>query len=334
MVSSSLFEEPSCLKFNLKTQDRVKQAVVQCNDLCSILVEGPMVASKQDGREIRHADFLCGWGAGCIETCTLFPSSKIIFRQQLHGFSARVAWSQLKSEGLRRLYRGLLPPLIMRTSSRALMFGLYDEFQSYLACPHSPPNTSFSLCHAQAAFLAGICEASLCPLERVQVLLQTSAYHDQFKNTGEAFHALRIYGYREYYRGLSVILARNSLSNALFFTLKEPFKKTVIDTRPSQSHIATHLIADFVSGAILGACISTVFFPMNVVKNHMQSKVGVAFENPISVFCELWRERQGSLRGLYLGVHLNFTRSLLAWGITNTVYELLRRTLKPCEEDS
>ncbi|WKY17191.1 hypothetical protein Q1695_001648 [Nippostrongylus brasiliensis] len=280
-------------------------------DLCSILVEGPMVASKQDGREIRHADFLCGWGAGCIETCTLFPSSKIIFRQQLHGFSARVAWSQLKSEGLRRLYRGLLPPLIMRTSSRALMFGLYDEFQSYLACPHSPPNTSFSLCHAQAAFLGKL----------------------EF-NTGEAFHALRIYGYREYYRGLSVILARNSLSNALFFTLKEPFKKTVIDTRPSQSHIATHLIADFVSGAILGACISTVFFPMNVVKNHMQSKVGVAFENPISVFCELWRERQGSLRGLYLGVHLNFTRSLLAWGITNTVYELLRRTLKPCEEDS
>lgn len=35
---------------------------------------------------------------------------------------------QIRSEGIGKLYRGLLPPLIMRTSSRALMFGLYDEF--------------------------------------------------------------------------------------------------------------------------------------------------------------------------------------------------------------
>ncbi|VDK80000.1 unnamed protein product [Cylicostephanus goldi] len=187
---------------------------------------------------------MCGWAAGCIETCILFPSNKVIFRQQLHGFSAKVAWSQViysnlsfalfrskvKSEGIRRLYRGLLPPLIMRTSSRAVMFGLYDKFQASLRCPHSPPNTSFTLCHAQAAFLgkcSGICEASLCPLERVQVLLQTSAFHDRFKNTAETFWALRAFGYREYYRGISMVMIRNSLSNALFFTLREPFKKAV-----------------------------------------------------------------------------------------------------------
>ncbi|KAK6061575.1 hypothetical protein COOONC_00759 [Cooperia oncophora] len=110
---------------------------------------------------------------------------------------------------------------------------------------------------------------------------------------------------------------------------KQFIECTVVDVRPLRSQMATELIADFVSGAILGASISTIFFPINVVKNHMQSKVGVAFENPFSVFCKVWQERQKSLRMLYLGVHLNFTRSLLAWGITNTVYELLRRSLKP-----
>lgn len=293
-----------------------------------------MVDSNGKSRGRYHFDFLCGWGAGCIETCILFPSSKVIFRQQLHGFSAKVAYSQLKSEGIRKLYRGLLPPLIMRTSSRALMFGLYDEFQSILRCPYSPPNTSFSICHAQAAFLAGLCEASLCPLERVQVLLQTSAYHDHFKNTAQTLRALKAYGYCEYYRGISVVLTRNSLSNAIFFTLKEPFKKTVIELSPSINQTATHLVADFTSGAVLGASISTMFFPVNVVKNHMQSKVGVAYENPIRVFYEVWEERRKSIRGLYLGVHLNFTRSLLAWGITNTVYELLRRTLQPNDGES
>uniref|UniRef100_A0A1I7WAQ4 Solute carrier family 25 member 51 n=1 Tax=Heterorhabditis bacteriophora TaxID=37862 RepID=A0A1I7WAQ4_HETBA len=192
------------------------------------------------------------------------------FKEALNNIS-----SLLKSEGLSRLYRGLLPPLIMRTSSRALMFGMYDELQSSLSCPHSPPNSSFTICHAQAAFLAGLCEASLCPLERVQVLLQTSAYHDQFKNTGQILGALKIYGVREYYRGLSVILARNSLSNTLFFTLKEPFKKAVMDTHPPINNSLMQLVADFMSGAILGATISTIFFPMNVVKNHIQSKVRI-----------------------------------------------------------
>ncbi|CAI4225962.1 unnamed protein product [Auanema sp. JU1783] len=286
----------------------------------------PEIKEKETKRT-HTLDFLCGWAAGCIETCLLFPSYKIIFRQQLHGFTAKDAVGQLKSEGLSLLYRGLLPPLIMRTSSRALMFGLYDKFQETLSCPHSPPNTSLSICHAQAAFLAGLCEASLCPLERVQVLLQTSRYHDDFKNTGAALRAIKGYGYREYYRGFSVVMARNSLSNSLFFTFREPFKQMVLRSELPLPNNVLQIVADFISGAVLGASISTLFYPLNVVKNHMQSKVGAQFENPFKVFTEIWKERNASIRGLYLGVHLNFTRSLLAWGITNSVYELLRRLM-------
>lgn len=42
-----------------------------------------------------YVDFICGWGAGCIETCIMFPANKIIFRQQLHGFSAQSAMKQV-----------------------------------------------------------------------------------------------------------------------------------------------------------------------------------------------------------------------------------------------
>ena len=44
----------------------------------------------------RYVDFFCGWGAGCIETCIMFPANKIIFRQQLHGFTAQIAVSQVR----------------------------------------------------------------------------------------------------------------------------------------------------------------------------------------------------------------------------------------------
>lgn len=243
------------------------------------------------------------------------------------------AIQQIKLEGVGKLYRGLLPPLIMRTTSRALMYGLYDEFQISLKCPRSPPNSSFSICHAQAAFLSGVCEAMLCPLERVQVLLQTTIFHDKFKNTLHTFNRLRDYGYREYYRGFSVILIRNSLSNTIFFTLRDPLKQKIVGI-PQAGRLPEslqQLIGDFVAGSLLGATISTAFFPLGVIKNHMQAKVGVKYESGFKVFRDVWQLRNRSLRGLYLGVHLNFTRSLVAWGIINSMYGILRRALAPFE---
>lgn len=42
-----------------------------------------------------YADFICGCGAGCLETILLYPQSKLIFRQQLHGVFAREAIRQV-----------------------------------------------------------------------------------------------------------------------------------------------------------------------------------------------------------------------------------------------
>ncbi|CAD6191633.1 unnamed protein product [Caenorhabditis auriculariae] len=277
----------------------------------------------------KHLDFFCGWGAGCIETCLLYPTNKIIFRQQLHGFSAKAAALQIKNEGVVLLYRGLLPPLLMRTTSRALMFGLFDEFQSILQCPRAPPHSTFSLCHAQAAFLAGVVEATLCPLERIQCILQTSAYNNRFKNTLDVVKELRPYGFREYYRGYSVVVVRNALSNSMFFTLRDPLKKIITESA-RDSNLSKNVVGamgDFFAGAILGAMISTIFFPVGVVKTNMQSKYGVPFENPFRVFRQLIVKRDDSLRGIYHGVYLNFTRSMLTWGITNTAYGVLRKLI-------
>lgn len=181
----------------------------------------------------------------------------------------------------------------------------------------------------QAGVLSGICEALLCPMERVQVLLQTSKYHDQFKHTLNAFNQLRSYGYKEYYRGVSVVIVRNSLSNAIYFTLKTPLKQKVLSLQkgsamPNEAH---ERIGDFVAGALLGASISTLFYPLGVVKNHMQAKVGVKYDSAIQVFREIWRERNRSLRGLYLGVHLNFTRAMIGWGIITGIEGAIRRKL-------
>jgi len=185
----------------------------------------------------------------------------------------------------------------------------------------------------QMVDLAGATEAVLCPLERVQTVLQDSAHHKDFRNSPHAFVSIaRQHGPTELYRGLSVIVLRNGLSNVVFFALRDPIREQLTphlhsfkgDTKMNVAHTYSPL-ADFISGAVLGASISTFFFPLNVIKQRLQSRLGGSFESPRRVLAELWRQRNKSLSKLYRGVHLNFTRSLLTWGITNTIYELLRR---------
>uniref|UniRef100_A0A0N5BK85 Mitochondrial carrier protein n=1 Tax=Strongyloides papillosus TaxID=174720 RepID=A0A0N5BK85_STREA len=279
---------------------------------------------------IKNNDFFYGCGSGLIETIILYPANKLVFRQALHGFRSLDAFSQLKNEGIFLLYRGLLPPLIMRTSTRSLMFGTNDTYKNLLGCDIITGNSdkTLSVCHATAAFLAGVTEAVLCPLERVQVLLQHSHYHRQFKNTKDAFIELRKYGPKEYYRGLSVIIYRNGLSNALFFTLRKPLKNHLISENNMINHPFYNTFADFVSGGLLGATISTLFFPMNVVKTRMQSVVGIEHLSGLKTLKLVWVERDRSLKKIYRGVHLNFLKSLFSWGLTNSIYELLRNAFE------
>lgn len=70
-------------------------------------------------------------------------------------------------------------------------------------------------------------------------------------------------------------------------------------------------VGDFTSGAILGALISTLFFPVNVVKQRMQSTVGTPYLSPLVVFDIVWKERNNSAKELFRGVHLNFTRYIV-----------------------
>ena len=52
-----------------------------------------------------------------------------MFRQQLTGIRISKAVGQLCKEGVGNLYRGLLPPLLMKTTSMAIMFGTYHQYK-------------------------------------------------------------------------------------------------------------------------------------------------------------------------------------------------------------
>lgn len=262
-------------------------------------------------------EFVCGWGAAFINITVTFPINKVMFRQMLHGVATQKAVHQLRIEGYKYLYRGILPPLIQKTISVSVMFGTYAHYQQELK--KFFPNIPYSVCWSTAALLAGTTEAILTPFERIQTLLQDKHYHKRFQNTTHAIRELRVYGLKEYYRGLSPILMRNGPSNVLFFGLREQVRSIF----PETPNILGEVLLNFVSGAVVGGLISTVFYPVNVVKTHMQCRLGGNFDSFSTTFMLILKER-GSLQRLFYGVHVNYTRALISWGIINASYELLK----------
>eukprot|EP00455_Lapot_gusevi_P053127 TRINITY_DN8222_c0_g1_i2.p1 TRINITY_DN8222_c0_g1~~TRINITY_DN8222_c0_g1_i2.p1 ORF type:complete len:198 (+),score=4.62 TRINITY_DN8222_c0_g1_i2:40-633(+) len=197
------------------------------------------------------------------------------------------------------------------------MFGLYDQFYCFLL-PSLPSPTA----HSIAALAAGSCEAILAPFERVQTLLQSRHFNEKVADTRDAFKKLRSYGLKEYYRGASAVLLRNGPSNVLFFGLREPAKQAL----PKPESVAGNFFNDFLSGAVLGATISTIFYPVNVARIYAQDRIGGPYCNVFSSLREAYRER-GSVSQLYRGAFLNASRALVSWGIINASYELFKKIL-------
>ncbi|KAK6168025.1 hypothetical protein SNE40_021932 [Patella caerulea] len=265
-----------------------------------------------------YAEVVSGGGAAFINITVTFPINKAMFRQQLYGISSFRAIGQLRKEGFRNLYRGLMPPLMQKTTSLAVMFGSFYRFQR-LIDEHFSLESKYATISI-AAMGAGTLEGLFTPFERVQVLMQDKKYHKDFKNTIHAFKELRTFGIREYYRGFLPILLRNGPSNVLFFVGRDYFQESFSYKGDDAS---VKIIKDFVGGAVLGALISTTFYPMNVVKTRMQSKVGGDFCSFHETFRIILKERDYSVRKLFRGYHLNYIRSFVSWGVINASFELL-----------
>ncbi|KAM8853264.1 mitochondrial nicotinamide adenine dinucleotide transporter SLC25A51-like [Synchiropus picturatus] len=272
----------------------------------------------------RKNHYICGSIAAFTNITLTFPINKVLFRQQLHGVLVRTAVRQLQMDGWRNLYRGLLPPLLQKSTSVALMFGLYEDFSLVLQEQTKGSRVPEVLTRSIAAVLAGTVEATLTPFERVQTLLQDHRHYGRFRNTSHTFRSLvSEFGIRELYRGLVPVLLRNGPCNVLYFGLRGPIKEQL----PEATSHAGHLVNDFISGGVLGASLGVLFYPLNVIKSRAQSQVGGAFRSCRELMLAVWIERGSSLAKFYRGAHLNYHRSLLSWGIINASYELLLKLL-------
>ena len=270
----------------------------------------------------RSPEYAAGFLSSATNILLTYPVNKLIFRQQIYRLKTTAAYQQLKDEGFLILYRGMALPLLQKTFSLSIMFGATAHYQHILQSFSKKDHWYYQ---PMSSALAGGTEALLTPLERTQVLLQTPKYNATIRNALHAFLLMyQQYGLIEYYRGFTLILIRNSLSNMIFFACRKPMK----DLLPEPSNDIQHSIYDFLSGGLLGALLSTLTYPINVLKNIQQSELGGQYERPWRIVRSVYEQRGNSIKEFYIGAKWNFLRSLVSWGIINSTYEYYLNSLQ------
>jgi len=97
---------------------------------------------------------------------------------------------------------------------------------------------------------------------------------------------------------------------------------------PSAHTKLEHSFYDFLSGGFLGAVLSTITYPINVVKNNIQSEMGGKQLSAYQTLRAVYNSRGQSVIEFYKGAKWNFVRSLLSWGIINASYEFYLSSVK------
>ncbi|EDW83923.1 uncharacterized protein Dwil_GK13868 [Drosophila willistoni] len=282
---------------------------------------GAVIFSERFFGAFQWEEFACGCGSAFVNISVTYPIYKIIFRQMLHGVAITSAFGQLRHEGLGFLYRGMLPPLAQKTISLSIMFGVFDGTRRYMVEDYRLNDYGAKV---MAGLVAGSVESILLPFERIQTLLADSKFHQYFSNTSSAFrYVVTNYGFRELYRGIEPVFWRNGLSNALFFMLREEASVRL----PQRKSLSTRTVQEFVAGAVIGASISTLFYPLNVIKVSLQSDMGHPTEGSWQACKRIYRERDSRIGHFYRGCAFNTGRSFISWGIMNTAYENLKKLM-------
>ncbi|XP_076878958.1 solute carrier family 25 member 53-like [Brachyhypopomus gauderio] len=255
-----------------------------------------------------------------LTTLLTFPVYKTVFRQQLHSTSVRGAVAQLYREGPWRLYRGVAPPLLMRTLNGTLLFGLQGSLLERLSSWAKPVFPGAAL-QALAGLGTGVAEALVfTPFERVQNVLQNSGNDRSLPTLRSVLARLSRQTLASgYYRALLPILVRNALGNSLYFGLKDPTSSALRD------HGISPIASSFMSGVVNSIVISLPLYPLSVLVANMQAGVGGESPGVRASALRLWQARQCRVALLYRGGLLVVLRSCITWGITTAIYDQLER---------
>ncbi|KAK7035662.1 ODC2-mitochondrial 2-oxodicarboxylate carrier [Favolaschia claudopus] len=217
------------------------------------------------------ANFAAGAIAGISEILTFYPLDVVKTRMQLETGKARHGLfgtfnSIIKEEGFGRLYRGLVPPLLLEAPKRAVKFASNDFWgKTYLN--YSGESKMTQNLSILTGCSAGATESFVVvPFELVKIKMQDKT--STFKGPMEVVrHIVRTNGVLGLYAGMESTFWRHVWWNGGYFGCIFQVRSLMPKAETPQAT----LFNNFVSGSIGGLAGTILNTPIDVVKSRIQS---------------------------------------------------------------
>ncbi|KAI9477265.1 hypothetical protein LPJ78_004341 [Coemansia sp. RSA 989] len=276
-----------------------------------------------------HFQFAAGAVAGVSEILCMYPLDVAKTRLMLQvgkGGSEQyksildVFKRIIKEEGPTRLYRGILPPIMVEAPKRAIKFAANDTYGPMYKKLFNKTELTQPLA-IMTGVTAGITEALIVATpELVKIRLQAKENAGRYSGTMDCVR--KIYaeeGVKAFANGLEATIWRHALWNGGYFGSIFGIKKMLPKAESKKGELALN----FVAGAIGGTIGTTLNTPPDVVKTRIQNHNPAKGPAPYTTFLAGARTiaREEGVRALYKGYVPKVLRLGPGGGILLVVYD-------------
>jgi hypothetical protein len=247
-----------------------------------------------------------------------------------------------RADGVRGLWRGLTPTLIMTVPSQLTYMTCYDIFRGHILAMGEPVSTSStpSLSNISAhTMLASLCAGAMArsvsatlvtPIELIRTRLQASTvtssdFSSLIRSLGRD---VRKSGPRVLFQGLTPTLYRDVPFSAIYFTGYESMKRVLTGAGFGERQTGNLRQKDFAvaffSGATSGTLAAIITQPFDVIKTRLQAQSQTS-----KTTLQMWRDitgREGA-KGLFRGLSPRVAKISPACGTLIATFELVGRFL-------
>ncbi|KAF2486777.1 mitochondrial carrier domain-containing protein [Neohortaea acidophila] len=230
--------------------------------------------------------FIAGAVAGVSEIIVMYPLDVVKTRIQIQSnvavagadhYTSMIDCFQkiVKNEGASRLYRGIIPPILMEAPKRATKFAANDEWGKFYRRVFGQSSMTQSLSVLTGA-TAGVTESFVVvPFELVKIRLQDKAQAAKYNGAMDCLQKIiRNEGILTLYQGLESTMWRHALWNAGYFGCIFQVR-AMLPANPTKDK-TLQVRNDIVAGTIGGTIGTMLNTPMDVVKSRIQNSPRVA----------------------------------------------------------
>ena len=215
-------------------------------------------------------------------------------------------------EGMRGVYAGFLPTLLMSVPNNILYFAAYESIRNHLT-PSCGSTLAPIISGGSARFIATF---SVAPFEYIRTRMQAGIY------AKELFSSVSESGVHSLWQGVVPTLWRDIPFSAIYWVGYESISRTFFENKSTHSA--------FIAGGVSGSVAALVTMPFDVVKTRVQVQQTSSDGSKSSLIKTLRTiSRVEGISALFAGLSPRVSKATLSCAIMISAYE----TAKICLQD-